>query len=63
MKRKQCPVCKKWTYKEWEGNYDHMKKISPDYGECSNCGFVYSEGRKSIDEQAKSFLKGKKALG
>lgn len=58
---KICPVCGKRTYIDYEGEYDipdesGAKKLSPDTGYCSNCGFVYEEHIKHpLDEQVKKY--------
>lgn len=55
---KPCPVCGKCTYKEWEGVYEEYKKLSPDYGECSSCGFTYQEHiRYPLSEQVEAYKK------
>ena len=61
MKNLQCPNCGKNTYEEWEGEYDipdesGAKKLSPDTGKCSSCGFSYSEHiEHPLEEQVKNF--------
>jgi len=60
-KGKRCPVCGHFTYREWKGNYDNEewgegRKLNPDYGRCSYCGFIYIEDiRYSFDEQVMKY--------
>jgi C4-type Zn-finger protein len=49
MSEIKCPVCGRYKYVEYQGEYDipddfgGAKKLSPDGGFCSHCGFRYSE--------------------
>jgi len=60
-KGKRCPVCGHFTYREWKGNHDTEKwgegrKLNPDYGRCSYCGFVYVEDvRYSFERQVEAY--------
>lgn len=56
MKNRKCPVCGKFTYKEWPGDYDGGKKTSPDCGCCSSCKFQYEEHIKySFEKQINNY--------
>lgn len=50
-----CPACDHWGYKCEPGEYDEEgKKLSPDYFQCSHCGFSYEEHIKTSEsEEAK----------
>jgi len=56
MKNKKCPICGKYTYKEWEGSYDEGKKISPDFGKCKSCGFIYDESLEVNNESQDNYI-------
>jgi len=61
--KNQCPVCGENDYEEYEGDYDipdesGAKKLSPDTGNCNNCGFDYSEHiNHPFSEQVKDIKK------
>lgn len=51
-----CPVCGKKTYSFFSGMCNRSKKLTPDTGECSACGFHYSEHiQHSLEEQVREF--------
>ena len=60
---KKCPVCGHFTYREWKGEYDKEewgqgRKLSPDFGHCSYCGFTYEEHIWfPFEEQVKNYKK------
>lgn len=60
-KREKCLVCGHKTYREEEGLYDaeewgQGKKLTPDEGNCSHCGFIYQEHFDyPFEKQAKKY--------
>lgn len=65
MQKNKCPVCGHFTYKDYSGRYEEhikysegYKKVTPDCGKCSNCGFFYMQHVKhSLEEQAEKYKK------
>lgn len=56
-KGRKCPVCGHWTYRVFCGSYDEEgKKLEPEQGHCSYCGFNYMEHVcYSLASQARSY--------
>lgn len=53
-----CPVCGQPYYRQDSGEYDEGEQISPATGECSLCGFTYSQHvQHPMTEQVDEFKK------
>lgn len=61
---RDCPVCGKITFDFYCGTIDPGgNRIDPDYGECSLCGFIYSEDiRRQMKDQVDEYMKSDKYL-
>jgi len=61
MSQEQCPVCGNLTFSITQGEYDipdesGAKKLSPDVGGCTSCGFYYQEHiRDPFEDQVRRY--------
>lgn len=57
MQKNKCPVCGHFTYEEHAGKYEGYKKVTSNWGHCSNCGFFFYKdySKYSLEKQAEKY--------